>query len=371
MRKAPHVRRALTAIVLLAACSQMTQERQPIEVTVGEKGDTTSELLHREPGLNPIKVVPTLLFHSDSLALIWRLAQLGPFVVVSQPYHEPHLLVIDTATGQVAQALGRHGEGPGEFNFPGDVSRVGGAAERIWIADPGLRRLTPLRLVDGQVRIDTAAIVSPGVGAKAFGGTPWTDTTFLISGSYAEGRFQVISQSGVVISRLGEQERGDTAVPLPIMLAASQEVLAVDHSRRRIVGAGIMNGIVRIYDSLGTVLHRAETPYAIAPYYRIGTKEGAVSMQPQPGTRYGYLGVAATDRLIFTLFSGRTIRGHQGGASAGRFIHVFNWDGRLVGILELSEAVGAISLTPDGRTILASGWEPQPAVLRIRIPKLP
>lgn len=369
MHKASRVGSELAIVIALAACGQpSTQDRQPIAVT---PGDTVGELLHRQPGLSPIMVVPTVLFRSDSLSVIWRLAQLGSFVVVSQPYHEPHLLVIDTATGQVAQALGRHGEGPGEFNFPGDVSSVGGAGGRIWVADPGLRRLTPLRLVDGHVRIDTAASISPGVGAKAFGGTPWSDSTFLISGTYGDGRFQVISLSGVVLSALGEQERPDTTLPLPIVLAANQEVLAVDHSRRRIFGAGIMNGVVRIYDSLGNVLHRAETPYALTPYYRIGTKEGNVSMQPQPATRYGYLGAAATERLVFALFSGRTIRGHQDGASAGRFIHVFNWEGKLVGILELPEAIGAIALTPDGRTILASRWEPEPAVLRIRVPQFP
>jgi hypothetical protein len=227
--------------------------------------------MHENLALPVTRVIPTVLFHSDSLAIIWRLASLGRFLVVTQPYTAPHLLVIDTASGKIVQTIGRHGAGPGEFNFPGDIVAFPGSTAGLWVSDPGLLRLTPLRIANNGVVIDTALTVTANLGAKVFGGTPWTDSTFLVSGAYASGRFQVLSQSGTILRTLGAREIVDSSLPIGVALMASQEVLAVDHVHHRIVGAGIMTGEVTIYDSLGVMVARAHTPYAIRPYFRVGT----------------------------------------------------------------------------------------------------
>lgn len=355
----------------LIACGADSTNRQPAGViTVGVAGDTVGELAHQDIGRDPVKVVPTVVYSNDSLTLIWKVAQLGQFLVVAQPYESPHLLVIDTVDGSLRATIGRDGEGPGEFKWPGGIAVADATGDRIWVSDPALRRFTPLRLVTGQVVVDSAGIIKPELGARMFGGTPWRDDRFLVADTDGNAQFLVVDRTGQVVGALGSSEYADTTVPRPIYHAANEQVLAVDFDSSRIVAVGLLNGRITIYDSAGAVLREVDTPYRLSPYYRIGqARSGGPSMQPQPHTRYGYIGVSVSRQYIFALFSGRTIKGHQSGASAGRFIHVYSWDGALVAVLELAEAVGALTVTKDGRTLYATGWEPAPAVLRIRLPR--
>lgn len=70
-------------------------------------------------------------------------------------------------SGQMVQAYGRSGRGPGEFANPTDVD-VGGST--IWIADGGARRLT--RITEGNVETiameDGALRVAPTDSVSAF-----------------------------------------------------------------------------------------------------------------------------------------------------------------------------------------------------------
>lgn len=166
--KLPVGRFVVLLMLLASGCGGESRTRSST-VVIGVGSDTTGELAHANLTVPHAVVVPTILFHSDSLSTIGRLGVLDQFVIVLQPYNPPHLLVIDTLTGGLVGGLGRNGDGPGEFRFPGEITR-GIVPGELWVSDPALGRLTPITLRNGQVAIDTSRIISTNIGGLGLRG---------------------------------------------------------------------------------------------------------------------------------------------------------------------------------------------------------
>ena len=82
----------------------------------------------------------------------------GGVVLVDYPEKS---LVRYSAGGRFEARIGRAGQGPGEFESPGLIGRIG---DTIWVADPTLQRVTFFGPDSKLVRTSTYRLTAPGFG---------------------------------------------------------------------------------------------------------------------------------------------------------------------------------------------------------------
>lgn len=85
-------------------------------------------------------------------------------------------------------------------------------------------------------------------------------------------------------------------------------------------------------------------------------------MDPGLDLRFGYVAVAATDDRIYALFSGRITAAFGREAPYGEYVHVYDWNGEMQGVLKLDRASVGIAVDPEGEALYATTEDPRPAV---------
>jgi hypothetical protein len=86
--------------------------------------------------------------------------------------------------------------------------------------------------------------------------------------------------------------------------------------------------------------------------------------------RFGYIHAAATDRLIFALYSGRSRDDSPGKANFGEDIHVFDWSGNLLQAFKLDHDVLTIAIDQKGEILYAIRHYPTVALLAYDLPNI-
>ena len=86
-------------------------------------------------------------------------------------------------------------------------------------------------------------------------------------------------------------------------------------------------------------------------------------MRSDATLRFGYIDVAVTSSRIYGLYSGRTRNGNGGNASFGWQVHVFDWSGKLIDVIDVEQDLIAIAVNADDSTLYGVSHDPTPAVL--------
>lgn len=123
---------------------------------------------------------------------------------------------------------------------------------------------------------------------------------------------------------------------------------------------------IYIYDSTGALEHSFSAPVRISQVFGERFVHGDVRMRYFPETTRCYISVAATDRRVFGLFSGKAIR-ELGTRVEASELHTITWNGDLVEIVNLDSQVSAIAASSDGQVLWAARREPNPAILEYRL----
>ncbi len=353
----------LASIGIVTGCESASDDG----VIVQQVSADIAEISHEE--LNPKPVRTQVVFESDSLTIPHRLADTPAGLVVLNPYTDPKILLVNVSNGSLIDSFGRAGGGPGEFRFPYSISSISNKPDIVWIGDPNQHRITRLT-VDGSAGIvrDAMEFIAPFREIIFSEVVALNDSLFLTNGAFVTARFRLFAKSGHLVDEFGPSPNPERGEPVAIAAMAQEETFAIHPDRRYVAAGGMMNGFIRLYDLERPEWSKiAETPFPFQPTYRAGSRGSLPSLQPQANTRYGYLGLAATRDRIYALFSGRTLGGFGQASGTGRFIHVFDWEGRLIEVLTLPEAVAAITVAREGTSLYATRWEPYPAVVRIML----
>lgn len=355
---------ALPILGLLSITVPACRRPEPAGRRVVEDA-TSPELSHA--GLRPELLKSQVIFEDARLTMPYRMVATPAGLVVLNPYSDPRIFLVAPAAGRVVGTWGRGGGGPGEFRFPNSVSMDPKEASAIWIGDPNQVRFTRVELDSraGFLPDSIDVIALPGIAP--FGDAEvLEDGTFLVNGALVGARFRILNPSGDVTSRFGLLADSLPGYPREVSVMADEETFDIRPAGGLLAAGTLMGGELRIYGVGSTRPPRsARTPFAFGPVYRVGEWHGQPSLQPQASTRYGYLDVVATNDSIIALFSGRTLGGFGQHSAAGRFLHVFDWQGQLLRVYELPEPVVAIALALDGQSLFGARWEPTPAVVRL------
>jgi hypothetical protein len=186
------------------------------------------------------------------------------------------IIVLDTrgfgirwygADGRYGGAVGRGGQGPGEFRRPSDMAIDG--AYRLHVLDPGNDRISIYEFVDDRVRHvrDQRRPVRAAVSMCAVG-----NRRFLLS-TAADRLLHEIDEEGRLVGSFGTPPQPEGELAREFRGAASGYLLAAgtiscDGRNERILFASTWTGEVRMYDLAGALVWRR----ALADFDRITMK---------------------------------------------------------------------------------------------------
>ncbi|WP_419167008.1 BF3164 family lipoprotein [Candidatus Palauibacter sp.] len=341
---------AISIVAILATLACRQAEPAPID----DKGATA--------------LAPDAFFADDSLGWIVEIGLVGDRVVALDAMLQPAVHVVDFEMSRRLGAYGHRGDGPGEFKDPEQV--VAGASnspDEVWILDGVHQRLTRLSLHE----LEAGNVVSP--------------ETFLMDGPNAgalvrasDGKW--FSGGWIRGGRVGRYhadrsyDRTIVGFPPDIMEApgttlpqAYESWVVADPEGGRLAAATLLGGLLEIFDHDGVRIAKAAVPDPFQPAWAQGRSRGGKAvMAVGPETRYGFTDLAATQRYLYGVFSGRRVD-EDGPVWASREVQVYTWDGAYVKTLHLDRAAEAIAIDASDTWLYASGPEPTPWIGRFRL----
>jgi hypothetical protein len=334
--------------------------------STGEVDPSIKRLDHA--AFNPVRVTGSVLSADTNFSILVDVAVANDSQVVVVNFRQPYLRVIDRRSGAVVGMLGRGGKGPGEFITD---PRIGaGDGKSIWVFEFQRGALARVQLDRQPNSHDSVIYVIQSLGPYS-GPIGIDDSTVFLVGSrdsvaFGNVNFHTGSRQGV-----GREMhfRSDSLVTSPMRRMGIY--WEVDGCRNpagdRIVRFHRAAGRLEYLNREGAVVREFETPYAVEPEIERGelwTRKGR--------QRVGYGSCTASDEYVFALFSGRHERDYRppsryfpSEAFAYEFLHIFDWNGRLVKVVQLDPPAWWRAAI-DTKTFELFGLtdEPEPAVVR-------
>lgn len=305
----------------------------------------------------------TVLYESEELALPTQVAMAGGHLVVVDRYAARPVRLIDPASGEEVMAIGREGEGPGEFRVARSIDPVPGG-DAFWVFDAALSRLTYIDPHDWVrrpawerriLRLESSATVTNPV---------WVDGNRLLAAGFFTGgrlgRFDGMGRSGGAVGALPAAAEG---VPATVLQEAYQGVLRPHPDRSRFAVGTRHAGFVEFYTATGELAARAAGPFPFEPRFEVRKGARGPSMASGGSLRFGYVDLAPAQDRVYALFSGRTRAGFGSRAAHGDQVHVFDWTGEYHGILRLDTEVIAITVDEARDRLIAVRHLPSPALI--------
>ncbi|HKJ93094.1 MAG TPA: BF3164 family lipoprotein [Longimicrobiales bacterium] len=320
---------------------------------------------------HPAQLTGRVLNDDPSLAMPTYVAVVGGDLVLVDPRADSTIKEIDRSDGTLVRQFGRHGEGPGEFEGPWSIDPVPGSNSRFWVYDLTLTRSTLVDLktdFDGEARLGDRMMRLHGSALLE----PIRVRNRIVSlGFFQKGRFAVLDDHGAFLGTVGPTPLPEqTDIPAFVRQQAYQSRMKANPSRTLLAVATRQADRLEIYRPDGTLLTLAQRPFHFDPVFKVEEKEGRPVIATGDNLRFGYISLATTDRRIYALFSGRTRAGFPGEANYGRYIHVFDWSGRLLRVLKLDAAAFAVATDPGGHTLYTIRHEPTPAIMTYDLDRL-
>ncbi len=321
-------------------------------------------------GETAVALTPSAVFADDSLGWIIEVGLVANQLIALDGMLSPAVHVFDLATTRRLGSFGRKGEGPGEFRDAEQI--VLGAAEtadEVWILDGVLQRLSRLSLrgIEGDTArtLDTFQLSGPNAGSMV----RVPDGRWFAGGWITEGRVaryhEDLEFDRTIVGF--PQEAGEA--PGITLFQAYESWIVADPDGGRLAAGTLLGGLLEIFDYDGVVLAEAEVPDPFQPAWLQGRSvSGKPLMSVGPDTRYGFIDLAATERYLYGIFSGRSVH-DQPAPWLSREVQVYTWDGEYVKSLYLDRGVEAIAIDDSDTWLYAAGLEPSPWVGRFRLPE--
>ena len=275
--------------------------------------------------------------------------------------------MFDATTGRLEGGVGDNGSRPGEFVGAWSVDPVAGHADSFWVYDVSLHRLTrvDLRRRPGAAPsfqltpVDLVTDAAVLYAARAAGGG------FAALGMFNTARIAFFDSAGKLTRLPPGSPPGSDTIAVSVRQHAYQSRMRPNADRSRWALAARNAGRLEVYDSSGSLVAEAKVPFRFEPKYLARVRRGTALMSSGRDLRVGYVDVATTENLIFALFSGRTGVSHgMGRSSFGEYVHVFDWDGALRGVLRLDGAeASSIAVDERGTTLYALRQYPSRSVI--------
>jgi hypothetical protein len=250
------------------------------------------------------------------------------------------LLALDSATGEVVHVGGPKGQGPGELVHVSSIDVDPRFAQAISVYDSDAYRVTSYSYETES--LEPLSYTVHDDAARTGTGCWLGENRYVINGYFDDHvlRYYDVSDDGRVLEL--DRTAGVGVIedePPAALRFLNMNHLAVRPDGTRVAVAYIAANRLQIYDDEGSLLVETGGPQEVQPTYLDRTPFPITINGPA-----GYVQVAASDKHVYALFSGRDDewRGYSD------TVHVFSWDGELVETLKLEKRIVSMSVTADG-----------------------
>lgn len=302
----------------------------------------------------------------DDFGWVTMMRQIDSALVVTDYRLPPHLKVIDLSSGEVVHAVGRSGEGPGEFRVATSLVQVSEDPPVAGVYDYQTRRLTFVGFEGDGHRPAVTGSRRLRNGLGLFGVRPYRDG-YVAAGLFADYTLARLDSAGRPVTRLvadppfGPEDIGGSRRFAALMNNAKM----ASGGQGRYAVAYEEESIIDLIDLADGSYLRVRGPVQVETDYEI--RDGR--LDTAEGNERAYNLVTATEELVFAGFLGRDFETAKYGQKPVR-VHVFDWQGRYLAELELEDGVTALGVSPDGSRLWGAYEDPFPRIGEWRLPPL-
>lgn len=218
----------------------------------------------------------------------------------------------------------------------------------FWAFDPEFRTVTRLSTkigLDGASALFDDRVVHLEPGPALVSGL-WLGREYWAVGALPQGRFIRYSADGRTVGVVGTTPGPKTSEPI-LASEILTGAMTAQPGGSRIALACRLAGRLEIMDPAGSLIVLANVPHTFEAQPRLHESDGQTHASYRPDRYLGYIDVRSTQRFIYALFSGRVRTQALARGSMGRFVHVFDWDGRRIRVLRLPEDARSIYVEAD------------------------
>lgn len=141
--------------------------------------------------------------------------------------------------------------------------------------------------------------------------------------------------------------------------------LTVHPDQRQLAVAFRLSARLHFHDRTGALTRAVAGPVEVKLDFDVVPRASGYSFGLNGETRMAYLDLDSDRSLIAALFAGRSRNTGARNLFAGDELHVFRWDGTLVGTWRLPEAVVSLQLDEDRRRIYAVRQSPTWSIIEL------
>ena len=231
----------------------------------------------------------------------------------------------------------------------------------------GLARLV-LDFENGQLKVETSELRRP---RNLLYSLPLRSGYWLSNAVFPESGLLSVDElvEGRLVSRsmVGRSLFPDVSASI-VLVNLNANVIAAAPDGERIAQAFRRTSRIHVYTASGSLERRIAGPIEVVARYdeypAFDTDE--TKMRMRPDTKFCYIDVTATSTSIVALFSGRAFGEFP--RSSAEQLHIFKWDGRLIGAYKLDAPVQEIAAGPDERFVWAFRPEAPAAFVEYPLP---
>jgi hypothetical protein len=283
----------------------------------------------------------------EEIGQVWSIDATNDYLVVRGTNFDKTDVVLIDKKSKKSYPFGRKGEGPDEL---GSVANI--------IFDNGIVGVYDIMKtiifnynIDSIIRYGTKC--KPEMVVKNINIRPFLELkkinsqTYVTSGSLENNslsRLLILNQNGDIITEGGTlPDKPDVNISDIVHIIAYQGKITTNEKTNRIAVVTHYAGIMQVYEYIDSTVNLInENVLFVADY-----EERQGNFAPTINTRWGYLSVDSDDKYIYALFSG-IVQQPELPFHSGDEIHVFDWNGTLVGKLKTDRRLKNICVDDNG-----------------------
>ena len=287
---------------------------------------------------------------SDSLFNPVKLKKEGQSLFVYDQKSNKVITVFDT-DGNYLESFGIKGKGPGELLAP--FGSLDFYETKLWVFDSSQNKY--LGFHKDSISSSNYKPTANELFIKSnsfFYELGWLDSETIVGLDFSEvnSRLSFYNKNTKQVTQKGTlPPLPKEDIPVPIHKQSLMATLKVKPDKSKIALANLYSDLIEIYNQDGSEITKVKTNLDFAHKYELASNGYRVVMGQGGDTKFGYVDLTVSDHKIYALFSGNTR--DVSPFAYGNAIHVFDWKGNLLSVLQLEKKSIAIEIDANDQNL--------------------
>ncbi|WP_298512202.1 BF3164 family lipoprotein [uncultured Kordia sp.] len=287
---------------------------------------------------------------SDSLFNPFKLKKEGQNIYINDLKSKKVIVVFDENSNYKGN-IGIKGKGPGELLAP--FGSLDFHDNKLWVFDSSQNKYlgfhkdsvssNDYKPTDHELFLESKSF---------FYELGWLDSETIVGLDFSEidNRLSIYNTNTKQTTTTGTlPPLPKSEVPIAVHKQSLMATLKVKPDNSKIALANLYCDLIEIYNQDGSDYMKIKTDLDFLPKYELSNNGSRVVMGQAGDTKFGYIDLSVSDNKIYALYSGKTR--DDSPFPFGTEIHVFDWEGNLVNVLEIEKKSTAIEVDTNDKNL--------------------